>query len=431
MIIIDKALEKLEAENKPVRVGMVGAGFQGRGVALEIIKYTKGMKLVAISNRTLEKAKSVYNQAGVENVKAVNSVKELEETIINNEHAITENAFLLCESKNIDVIVDVTGALEFGAQVTMKAIENKKHVVTMNAELDGTVGSIIKHYADKNGVMYTVADGDQPGVTMNLYRFVKGLGVKPVLAGNIKGLHDPYRNPTTQKAFAEKWGQNPYMVTSFADGTKISFEQAIIANATGMKVGKRGMYGPTVEAGTPVNQTADLYPIEKMLEGEGIVDYIVGAVPAPGVWIFGTCDDPVQKHYLNLYKLGEGPLYCFYVPYHLCHFEVPNSIARAVIFNDATLAPIKPYVDVITAAKTDIKKGQTLDGLGGYLTYGLCENTEIARKENLLPLGLAEGCKLKRDVSKDEVLTFDDVEFPEERLIDKLWKEQLEKFGNG
>lgn len=277
--------------------------------------------------------------------------------------------------------------------------------------------------------MYTVADGDQPGVTMNLYRFVKKLGVKPVLAGNIKGLHDPYRNPTTQKAFAEKWGQNPYMVTSFADGTKISFEQAIIANATGMKVGKRGMYGPTVEAGTSVTQTANLYPFEKMTEGNGIVDYIVGATPAPGVYIYGTCDDPIQKHYLNLYKLGEGPLYCFYTPYHLCHFEVPNSIARAVIFNDATLAPIKPYVDVITAAKTDLKKGDTIDTLGGYLTYGLCENTEIARAENLLPLGLAEGCTLKRDIKKDEVLTFDDVILPDGRLIDKLWNEQLEKFG--
>lgn len=428
MIIIDKALEKLEAENNPIKVGMIGAGFQGKGVALEIIKYTKGMKLVAVSNRTLEKAKSVYNQAGIKNVKTVTSVTELNEAIKNNEYAVTEDALLLCESENIDVIVDVTGALEFGAQVTMKAIENKKHVVTMNAELDGTVGSIIKHYADKNGVMYTVADGDQPGVTMNLYRFVKKLGVKPVLAGNIKGLHDPYRNPTTQKAFAEKWGQNPYMVTSFADGTKISFEQAIIANATGMKVGKRGMYGPTVEAGTSVTQTANLYPLEKMTEGNGIVDYIVGATPAPGVYIYGTCDDPIQKHYLNLYKLGEGPLYCFYTPYHLCHFEVPNSIARAVIFNDATLAPIKPYVDVITAAKTDLKKGDIIDTLGGYLTYGLCENTEIARNENLLPLGLAEGSVLKRDIKKDEVLTFDDVELPEGRLIDKLWIEQTNLF---
>ncbi len=428
MIIIDKALEKLEAEGKPIRVGMVGAGFQGRGVALEIIKYTKGMKLVAIANRTVSKATEAYKQSGIDNIKVVDSLDQLDFAIEKNEYAVLENPFLLCESKNIDVILDVTGALELGAQITLKAIENKKHVVTMNVELDGTVGSIIKKYADEAGVMYTVADGDQPGVTMNLYRFVKGIGVKPVLAGNIKGLHDPYRNPTTQEGFAKKWGQNPYMVTSFADGTKISFEQAIVANATGMRVGKRGMYGPTVEGGTSVTQTANLYPIEKMLEGEGIVDYIVGATPGPGVFIYGTCDDPIQKHYLNLYKLGEGPLYCFYVPYHLCHFEVPNSIARAVLFNDATLAPIKPFVDVITTAKTDIKKGETLDSLGGYLTYGLCENTEVARKENLLPLGLAEGCVVKRDIKKDEVLTFDDVELPKDRLIDKLWNEQLKEF---
>ena len=129
MIIIDKALEKLEKEGKPIRVGMVGAGFQGRGVGLEIIKYTKGMKLVAIANRTLEKAKSVYNQSGIENVKTVTSVKELDEAIESKEYAVLENAFLLCESKNIDVILDVTGALEFGAQITMKAIENKKQAL--------------------------------------------------------------------------------------------------------------------------------------------------------------------------------------------------------------------------------------------------------------------------------------------------------------
>ena len=153
---------------------------------------------------------------------------------------------LLCKAGNIDVIVEVTGAVEFSSRVVFEAIKNKKHVVIMNAELDGTVGAILKVYADKAGVVITNADGDQPGVEMNLFRFVKGIGVKPVLCGNIKGLQDPYRNPTTQEGFAKKWGQNPYMVTSFADGTKISFEQAIVANATGMTIGQRGMFGPTV-----------------------------------------------------------------------------------------------------------------------------------------------------------------------------------------
>src|SRR5690606_6782980 len=229
------------------------------------------------------------------------------------------------------------GAIEFSTHLILKAFEHKKHVILMNAEVDGTIGPILKVYADKAGVIVTNADGDQPGVEMNLYRYVKSLGVKPVLCGNIKGLHDPYRNPTTQEGFAKQWGQNPKMVTSFADGTKISFEQAIVANGTGMKVAKRGMYGPSVALGTMIQDVVGLFPREELLKGNGIVDYVVGASPGPGVFVLGVHDHPVQKHYLNLYKLGEGPLYCFYVPYHLCHFEVQNTVARAVLFGDATI----------------------------------------------------------------------------------------------
>jgi predicted homoserine dehydrogenase-like protein len=250
-----------------------------------------------------------------------------------------------------------------------------------------------------------------------------------VLCGNIKGLHDPHRNPTTQEDFARQWGQKPSMVTSFADGSKISFEQAIVANATQMRVGQRGMYGPTVPSGTSIQESVKLFPTEELLTGPGLVDYVVGAVPGPGVFVLGTHDDPAQRHYLNLYKLGEGPLYCFYTPYHLCHFEVPNTVARAVLFGDAALAPAgAPCVDVVATAKIDLQAGQTLDGIGHYMTYGLCENSEIVQRENLLPIGLAEGCRLTRNVTKDTVLTFDDIEIPSDRLSDKLWVEQCQQF---
>jgi predicted homoserine dehydrogenase-like protein len=265
---------------------------------------------------------------------------------------------------------------------------------------------------------------------MNLYRFVRGLGVTPVLCGNIKGLHDPYRNPTTQQAFAERWGQNPQMVTSFADGTKISFEQAIVANGTGMKVARRGMHGPTVDAGTPIEEAARLFPLEDLEEAPGVVDYVVGAAPGPGVFVLGKHDHPVQRHYLNLYKLGEGPLYCFYTPYHLCHFEVPNTVARAVLFGDAALAPLgAPCVEVVATAKVDLSPGQKLDGPGGYLTYGLAENADVAAAERLLPMGLAEGCRVAQPVTKDEVLTYEDVEVPPGRLCDELRAEQERTFG--
>jgi predicted homoserine dehydrogenase-like protein len=430
MIIVDKALQQRHDDNNPVRVGVIGAGFMGRGIALQISKSVQGMDLVAIANRHIDAAFRAYQEAGIDNPTVAETQKDLEDASREGRFAVTENALALCRAENVDAIIEVTGAVEFGLEVALCAIENQKHVILMNAELDGTVGPILKVYADKSGVVITNADGDQPGVMMNLYRFVKTIGVKPVMCGNIKGLHDPYRNPTTQEGFAKQWGQKRHMVTSFADGTKISFEQAIVANATGMGVARRGMHGPTVEAGTHIKQAAEKFPIEDMLKGNGIVDYVVGAEPGPGVFVLGTHNDPAQKHYLKLYKLGEGPIYCFYTPYHLCHFEVPITVARAVLFNDATICPLgKPYVDVITVAKIDLKKDQVLDGLGYYMTYGLCENHEKAREENLLPIGLAEGCLLKRDIKKDQTITFDDVVIPENRLCDKLYDEQRSYFG--
>jgi predicted homoserine dehydrogenase-like protein len=431
MIIVDRALEKRHAANNPIRVAMIGAGFMGRGIALQIQSSVPGMELVAISNRHMDAAKRAFQQAGIEEFRAVETIAQLEESIAQRQFAVAEDAMLVCQAQGIDAVIEVTGAVEFGAQVALKAIENGKHVILMNAELDGTLGPILKVYADNAGVVITNADGDQPGVIMNLYRFVQGLGVKPVLCGNIKGLHDPYRNPTTQEGFARKWGQKPHMVTSFADGTKISFEQAIVANATGMKVAQRGMLGPTVPTGTPIQEAAKQFPMESLIEGPGIVDYVVGAEPSPGVFVLGTHEHSAQKHYLNLYKLGEGPLYCFYTPYHLCHFEVPNTVARAVLFADATITPKgAPLVDVVAAAKVDLKAGQMLDGMGHYMTYGLCENAMVVRDQNLLPIGLAEGCTLKRDIAKDHVLTIEDVAIPEGRLCDRLRDEQNRFFAH-
>jgi predicted homoserine dehydrogenase-like protein len=428
VILVDRALE--QREDNPIRVGMVGAGFMGRGIALQIIRYTPGMTLAAIANRTLERARDAYALAGVEDVVLADSAEELARAVESGRPAITDDALTLAEADGIDALLEVTGSVELGAEVTLRAIEQGKHVILMNAELDGTLGPILKVRADGAGVVYTNADGDQPGVQLNLVRFVRGIGVRPVLCGNIKGLHDPYRNPTTQEDFARRWGQNPQMVTSFADGTKISFEQAIVANAVGMRVARRGMHGYEVEGGTPIEEAAGRFSDDELLGGPGIVDYVVGAVPSPGVFVLGTHEDPTQRHYLELYKLGKGPLYCFYTPYHLCHFEVPTTVARAVLFGDATIAPEDgPRVDVAAAAKTALSVGTTLDGLGGYTTYGLAENADVFATERLLPIGLAEGCRLLRDVSRDDVLSYDDVELPPGRLADRLRAEQDERFG--
>lgn len=425
MILVDRALERRAEAGNPILVAVVGAGFMGSGIIRQIARYTPGMRVAGIASRTLGRARTAAAEAGIEAAGQAATAAEADAIAAAGGCALAEDPAVLCAAESIHAVIEVTGALEGGARTAVAAIEGGKHLILMNAELDGTVGPILARRARQRGVVYTNADGDQPGVAMNLYRFVKGIGVRPVLCGNIKGLHDVTRTPETQLAFARRWGQNPKMVTSFADGTKISFEQATVANATGMRVLERGMTGPTVPAGTPIEQAAALFPADRLLEGSGYVDYVVGAAPAPGVFVLGTHDDPRQRHYLNLYKLGEGPLYCFYTPMHLCHFEVPNTVARAVEFGDATLEPAAGLmVEVVCTAKRDLLPGDLLDGCGGFLSYGQCENAEAAAREGLLPMGLSEGCRVTRAVARDTVLTFGDVERPAGRLIDRLRAEQ-------
>ncbi len=430
MIIIDTLLQKRAEENNPIKVGVIGAGFMGAAIVMQICKYKPGIKVVALYNRHIEKARDAYIKAGINEIENPATVAALERNIDEGKFSITDDATLLTDAQNIEAIVEVTGAIEFGAKIIWRAIHNKKHIILMNAELDCTVGPILKVYADKMGVIYTNVDGDQPVVIMNVYRMVKGMGLKPVLCGNIKGLQDRFRNPTTQESFARQWNQKPDMVASFADGSKMSYEQAIVANGTAMRVAKRGMHGPTVPPNTTIKEVVNLYPLEDVLKGDGIVDYAVGiSEPAPGVFVLATTDDPVQQWFLKLYKLGDGPLYLFYEPYHLCHLLAPNTIARAVLLNDAALAPLgKPYVEVVATAKRDLKMGETIDGIGGYMTYGECENADVRKTENLLPLGFAEGCILKRDIPREATLTFDDVILPEGNFAYQLYKEQEEYF---
>lgn len=427
MIIIDSALNKRAKENNPIKVGIVGSGEMAKGLLNQIEKYTAGMKVVAHFNRSLDRPQRVYKDLNL-NYKIVETLDEFNKAHKNGNTAITQNLDILVKSDNVDIVVDMTGTIEFSAQLTLDCINNKKDILSFNAELDATLGPILKYKADKAGVKYGIAEGDQPGCTMNLYRFVKQLGLIPLVCGNIKGMLDEYRTPETQEKFAASWDMSPYMATHFADGTKVSLEQACIANATGMKVAKRGMLGFISK--DHIDNLTGLYDIDQLKELGGIVDFTVGAQPGPGVFVYACSNgDPFTEKYLKYGKLGDGPLYSFYIPYHLLFFEIPISIARMVDFDDNIMAAKGgPVVDVITIAKTDLKKGDKLDRLGGFKTYGICENHNISKEENLLPIGLANGCILKNDIQKDIAISYNDVILPENRLGDVLKKEQDQLF---
>ncbi|RPH73065.1 NAD(P)-dependent oxidoreductase, partial [bacterium] len=395
--------------------------FAARGFALQLLTGMNGMRLVGIANRTISYGELAYTQAGQTAYEVVTSQEQCDAAAREKRYILTQNPHLLTDSQYVDVIVEATGEVEAGCQVVLRAIEQKKHVVLLNAELDTTLGPILKKKADEAGVVYTQADGDQPGVLMNLYRYVSFLGFKPVMAGNIKSLIDPRRTPETQKRWADEHFQRPKMVTSFADGTKISYEMATVANATGFTVSVRGMEGPKA---THVDEAPKKFSCEELLK-HGRIDYILGAEPSFGVFILGYSDQPIKKRYMNVYKMGEGPLYTFYTPYHLSPLEAPLSVARAVLFRDVCLAPTHGSVcDVVPLAKRDLKQGEILDGIGGFTCYGAIDNTPVLKQNNIIPMGLTDGCILKRDIPMDQEITYDDIVLPDNRLCDSLIREQ-------
>jgi predicted homoserine dehydrogenase-like protein len=410
MMIIDSKLRERDQNNDPIKVGIVGMGEMAAGLLNQIYNYTPGMTVVAVANRTLAKAKSACERVGIDRISYAKNSLDLERGLAKDSIIITENADMMIESEFIDVVIEMTGNIGFGLHVIEASFDHGKHVVSFNAELEATLGPYLKDLAKIKGVRYTLGDGDQPGVTLNLWRHVKMMGFEPLVCGNIKGLQDHYRNPTTQASFAKKWGMTPEMVTSFADGTKISFEQACIANATNMTVAQRGMIG--VNSDKHIDELTDQFgDVDTLRSVGGIVDYVVGGSPGPGIFVYATTNDPISKKYLRYGKLGDGPVYSFYVPYHLLFFEFVFSIARLVDFSDVTLdAAYGLKVEVVALAKKDLRAGEVLDGIGAYMTYGVCENSEAVKAGSLLPMGLAEGCILKKDVKKDSAIKMDDID---------------------
>jgi predicted homoserine dehydrogenase-like protein len=425
MIIIDTALKKRLAEGNPVRVALVASGYMGRAIVRVIRQSFPGIQVAAIANRTVERAKETYRDAGVSDFREVKTPAQLDKAIEDGVCAVTDDPAVACRAGRIEAVIETSGDVEFGAVVSLEALTHGKHLVLMNAEVDAAVGPVLKEYADRNDAVYTYTDGDEPGVAMNLFRFVASIGYKPVMLGQIKGFLNRYRNPDTQKEFAAKHGQKPAMVASFADGSKLALEATIMANATGFKPAKTGMYGHECKH---VKDLLQHFGPKDFTRG-GLVDFALGAEPGTGAFVIGYNDDPVLKQYMAYFKFGDGPLYLFYTPYHLPHLQLPHSVARAVLFHDPTLTPLgAPVCDAVAYAKRDLKAGETLDGMGGFTNYGLVDTYENSRAQDFLPMSLSVDCTLLRDVAKDAPLRYSDVKLPEGRTCDRLRAEQTARF---
>jgi predicted homoserine dehydrogenase-like protein len=395
--------QRLLSLDKDIRVAVVGIGSMGKGLVYQI-HTTPGMRPAAIADIEISKAIECAKWLNVA-FDIVENLDDLNFAIQRGRLAVTDNAELLATSSLVHVFIEASNAVYQGAVHAIKAISNHQHVVMMNFEADLMYGPLLLRAAEEQGVVYTCADGDKPTAIKKLVDEIKLCGFDLVMAGNVKNFQDRYTNP-------EKIAFDHRMCSYFADGTKVSVEMAVLANAINGKTAVAGMYGHRT---SNIHDIFKLYDFEKLWDGKTpMVDYLLGAEPRGGVFVIGHTKDKFQQRTLGWFPpdIGPGPFYLFYRPYYLGHIEAMQCVAEAYLDNTARLQPAHGMkTNVFAHAKTDLKAGTMLDGHGGHACYGLIENMEDNLASPGLPILISDNLKLTRDVLKDERIKLSDVEF--------------------
>jgi predicted homoserine dehydrogenase-like protein len=401
-------LSRLRALQQKIRVGVIGIGNIGKGIVYQACT-TPGIECVAIADTRLEHAAAWAARLGCQYV-VVENLEELHAAIHGGKMAVCSDGTLLARCEQVDVLVDSSNSISGGAEFALTAIDHHKHVVMMNSEADLIFGPYLMSRARQEGVVYTSMDGDQHTVIKRLMNETELWGFQTVLAGNMKGYLDRSSNPTAIIPEADKRFMDHKMCASYTDGTKLNIEMALVANAIGGHVRVPGMLGPQIQDIYDVFQHFDF---TSLWDGRNpLVDYVLGAYPAGGVFVVGFNDHPHQVETLGWYpcRLGTGPFYLFHRPYHLGHIEGIASIAEAFLDGWAVLQPTQGLLtNVYAYAKKDLQMGEVLDGIGGYAAYGLIENRADNELVPGLPICLAEDVTLRRDILKDEKILLADV----------------------
>ncbi len=412
-------LEELRTrEGDPLRIGMAGAGAMGQGIAWQI-HITPGMELAFVTDIDLDAARKAVEQIGLVPVEA-----DRDELPMLSEGQVligTDTLSILHseQARGLDAFVEATNSIGNAADYCLAAIEAGMHVILMNAEVDLLFGLLLQEEAKKHDVVVTSDAGDQHGVIMTMMREIEMWGFDIVQAGNIKGFLDRYATPESIREEAAKRNLSVVQCCAYTDGTKLNIEMALISNATGLLPYVDGMEGPRCDN---VHEVMKLFDFDAY-QGQGRVDYILGSEPGGGVYLVGRCDSKFQQPYLEYYKLGMGPYYLFYRPYHLCHLETTRAIAEACLHQRAILRPDRGRVsDVYAYAKQDLKVGQSIEeGIGGAECYGLIRPCADADPEDCVPIAELEGepgrlPRLLREIPKDQAIHRQDIEFPDVAL---------------
>ncbi len=417
-----EALARRADTDNPVRVGLVGAGEMGTDIVTQI-SLMRGIEISVLAVLRAEHARRAIEIAGGNADSAVicESGMAVAKAVENDRIAIVEDSALVCCSDYVDVVVDATGNPNVGAMIAMQAMENGKHVVMMNVEADVTIGAYLRRQADRAGVVYTLGAGDEPSSAMELINFVTALGYPIVAAG--KGKNNPLIFDAMPEAYEEEARQrnmNPRMLVEFVDGSKTMIEMTAIANATGLLPDKPGMHGPNA----PLDKLHQvLCPVEDggLLSRKGVVDFTVAKGVAPGVFVIAEMSHPRLRERMSDLKLGDGPYYTFFRPYHLTSLEVPLSAAAAVMFGTSHMRPLEtPVAETATIAKSDLTAGTKLGAIGETFYRGWAISRGDSLKHNVIPLGLAQGATMKQPVKAGAYLTHDNCQVDDALKIVQL-----------
>lgn len=404
-------LELREKEKNPIRVGVIGAGQMGFGMISQI-STIPGMIVTGISDIKLEnakKAKEAYESSSK----------------IKNQVLISTDFKEIINSEQVEIIVDATGIPEVGAQISLETLLAKKHLVLLNVEVDITIGPLMNRLFKAAGLVYTGSDGDEPAATAELYEFARTMGMEVLVAG--KGKNNklrPEANPDTCRKEAESKNMSPHMLAAFQDGTKTMAEMNLLSNAIGFIPDKVGMHGISASLDDVVGK---LSKIEDggILEKYGVVEYVDGLAPGVFVIVKGQNKD-VGNEMNYLMKTIDQDRHILYRPYHLASLETPITIAKAVLNKDSAIVPMgAPVSETVAVTKKDIKKGEKIDGIGGYCVRGVLETHEEMNNNKHIPIGLITGnVTAKRDIPNGTFLTEEDVQLDENTTVWHLRKLQ-------
>jgi predicted homoserine dehydrogenase-like protein len=398
-------LQRLEADGDPIRMGLVGCGQMGSGLA-HVTNQMVGMDTVAISDIDVSRPLDALAAMGIPESKiaVTNEIGPAEDALRANKYVVTEDAVMLAKLESLDAVVEATGLTEVGARVAWNCILHSKHVIMLNVETDVTVGPLLHRLAQKAGCVYTAASGDEPGVCKMLYNLAGTMGFEVVCLG--KGKNNPIdfdATPDSCREEAESKGMNPKMLSAFKDGSKTMVELAAMSNATGLVPDVPGMHGVKVDV-PDLNKVFVPQEDGGVLGRCGCVDYSTGKV-APGVFAIITSPDPRVRVDMKFYSMGDGPYYTLYRPYHLCAIETPVSVAEAVIYGESTIVSKRMVSEVVTIAKRDLKTGEIAGEIGSPDIFGRTYIFEDAHAQKAIPLGLAPGGKVLKDIAKGDLLT--------------------------